>query len=320
MDKYALDANKIIQSLAWPLFIFILILFLAILFREQIKKLFPRITEIVFDPRNRNFKIAFGEKVKQAKAQANGIEENVAASGVMPAAEQKHEYANLMARDIVLEAWGALKQTIYNACSALQIPMTPATGIQVAADRLFDANAIDESFANLIMLLHNLGQDLANDTNHRPIEEDARVYKDLSDIMVDWMMLNILSPSQGKSAEAHPKPPRRATAVGGYYPQTKSGKPAATLMGIGGSVQDERYTINKELFKIGRNEDNDVCLKEDEYVSGSHAFLSFKDGNLFLSDQNSHNGTFLNEEQVGTPLMVRPGDQIRVGEAVFQVT
>jgi pSer/pThr/pTyr-binding forkhead associated (FHA) protein len=71
---------------------------------------------------------------------------------------------------------------------------------------------------------------------------------------------------------------------------------------------------------MGRNSNNDLCIPGDDSVSGNHAYLRYEKGGLFLFDQGSLNGTFLNDQRVtGTPLMVRHGDRIRLGGSVFEV-
>ncbi|MCP4340874.1 MAG: FHA domain-containing protein [Desulfobulbaceae bacterium] len=320
MKEILLKVQTIINPYVWLLFALVIIIFLVILFKEQIKKLFPRINEIVFESQNRKFKVAFNKVVKEVQAQAKDIKKDVETRGVMPEPEQYLETDNLTARDMVLEAWGALKQTIFNSCSALQIAMTPATRLNIAVDRLLKIKVINEDFANPVKQLHALGQEMANNTNLRPTIESALNYKILCDNLVDWMMLHILSPSHGKPVESEPKSSRRATVVGGYHPEPQRGEAAATLVSVDGSLAGKRYKITKDVFKIGRNEDNDICITEDDYVSGNHAFLSYQNGNLFLSDQNSHNGTYLNGKKVAGPLMVRQDDKIGVGNSVFQVT
>ncbi|OEU79542.1 MAG: hypothetical protein BA865_02585 [Desulfobacterales bacterium S5133MH4] len=113
----------------------------------------------------------------------------------------------------------------------------------------------------------------------------------------------------------------RSTVVGGYLLQPRPGHPVALLVGIGGPMQGQRFSIDKEHYRIGRNPDNDLCITGDDYVSGNHAYIRYEKGNLFLSDQGSRNGTLLNEKQVtGTALMVRQGNHIRIGKSVFQVS
>lgn len=323
MEHILLEVKKIFDPdvWVWILFAFVLIIILAIMFKEQIKKLFPRINEVVFESQNRKFKVAFNKIVNEVGDQAKVIKKDVETSGGITDTEPYNEAGNLSARDMVLEAWGALKQTIFNSCSALQIAMTPATRLNIAVDRLVGAKAFDETLAKSIKQLHALGEEMANNTNLRPTTESALHYKILSDNLVDWLMLYILSPSKEKKpAEAEHKALGRATVVGGNAPPPKPGQTPATLVSVDGTLSGKRYKITKDVLKIGRNEDNDVCIKEDEYVSDSHAFLSYQDGKLILSDKNSHNGTYLNGKKIEVPLMVRQKDKIRVGNSVFQIT
>ena len=85
-------------------------------------------------------------------------------------------------------------------------------------------------------------------------------------------------------------------------------------------MQGQRFPLEKESCRLGSDADNDLYIKGDDYVSGHHALLRYEKGSLFLWDQESRNGSFLNEKRVtGTPVVVRPGDHIRLGESVFLV-
>ncbi len=318
MDDIILSIKHGISPYAWLISAVVLIMFFVYLFRQQIKALIPKINEVVFKSENKEFRIGFDKIVQEAKAQAKDIEKDVSSSKISSPPEEKIEAGNLTARDIVLEAWSALKQTTYNSCSALHITMTPATQINAAVDRLVEANALEAHLATPIKQLHALGQELANNIKYWPTMESAYHYKSLSDTLVDWMMLHILTPSR-HSTENTQKPPRRATVVGTYSPEPSAAKAAATLLSVEGLLAGNRYKIAKTLFKIGRDNDNDLCVKDDEYISGKHALLSYRDGGLFLSDQNSRNGTFLNGKKIGVPVMVHQGDKIQVGGSVFQL-
>ena len=49
-----------------------------------------------------------------------------------------------------------------------------------------------------------------------------------------------------------------------------------------------------------------------------HARVVERDGQLFLEDLGSTNGTFLNGKQVAKTTRVRKGDQLQVGETVLR--
>jgi hypothetical protein len=64
---------------------------------------------------------------------------------------------------------------------------------------------------------------------------------------------------------------------------------------------------------IGRSRDADVELGDPE-VSRRHARLELVRGVVYVSDDGSRNGTFLNEKPLGgESIELRPGDDIDVG-------
>lgn len=112
----------------------------------------------------------------------------------------------------------------------------------------------------------------------------------------------------------------RWTKVGGYFPPPEPERPAAILVGVVGALQDQQFSVEKELFRIRASPENDLCLTDDEYVSGHHAYLCYEHGSLLLFDNHSRNGTFVNESRLGTsPTIITAGDRIRVGDSTFEV-
>lgn len=117
-----------------------------------------------------------------------------------------------------------------------------------------------------------------------------------------------------------PPPPGRRTKVGGYFPPPKPGRPAALLVGIGGSMNGKQFGMEKDLCRIGASPDNDVIIADDDYVSSHHAQLRYEQGGLLIADQGSRNGTFLNDSRLGDlPLTVNAGDRVRIGNATFEI-
>jgi hypothetical protein len=126
-------------------------------------------------------------------------------------------------------------------------------------------------------------------------------------------------PSQPALSEEKVRKERR-TKVGGYFPSPEPERPAAILVGVVGALQDQQFSVEKELFRIGASPENDLCLTDDEYVSGHHAYLCYEHGSLLLFDNHSRNGTFVNESRLGTsPIIITAGDRIRVGDSIFEV-
>jgi len=58
-----------------------------------------------------------------------------------------------------------------------------------------------------------------------------------------------------------------------------------------GHVESDKWTIT-----IGRREENDICLRNDTFISRSHAKLHQLRASWWLEDCDSTNGTFVGNE------------------------
>jgi hypothetical protein len=68
---------------------------------------------------------------------------------------------------------------------------------------------------------------------------------------------------------------------------------------------------------IGRSDNNSISIA-DPYASGEHALLTWRNGQWWLEDRDSRNGTLLNDMPVDTPLIVSHGDVIGLGQMQFR--
>ena len=59
------------------------------------------------------------------------------------------------------------------------------------------------------------------------------------------------------------------------------------------SEGDGKKTPDKWTLTVGRRDDNDVCLRNDTFVSREHAKLHWMDSRWWLEDCESTNGTFI---------------------------
>ena len=84
---------------------------------------------------------------------------------------------------------------------------------------------------------------------------------------------------------------------------------AKGTLGGGGS----RFELIGSEISIGRDPASDVALA-DPAVSGVHAQLSDHEGELYVRDLGSRNGTYVNAILVSVPHALRDGDVIHVGE------
>jgi len=72
-----------------------------------------------------------------------------------------------------------------------------------------------------------------------------------------------------------------------------------------------KWLIDKEVIVIGREDDCDVVIPERR-VSRHHAEIRWRDGQYYLRDLRSKNGTYLNGREVIEPVPLQDGDEIQI--------
>jgi hypothetical protein len=111
----------------------------------------------------------------------------------------------------------------------------------------------------------------------------------------------------------------RKTVVGGALP-SQVGTGSLWLVGVGGAVQGRIIQVNKPVFTIGASSDNDLVITEDDYVSSKHAIIRCDHEHYYIVDQNSLNGTFVNDNRVlNTAFALEFGNKIRFGHSIFEL-
>jgi len=74
----------------------------------------------------------------------------------------------------------------------------------------------------------------------------------------------------------------------------------------------EKIVVDKRRVSIGRTGENDIVL-ENRGVSRKHAMIEFNESGAVIIDNESLNGTFLNDRRV-TEEILRDSDQITIGK------
>lgn len=72
-----------------------------------------------------------------------------------------------------------------------------------------------------------------------------------------------------------------------------SGVEDGTLLEFATAKGDGEALSDKWTLSIGRRDENDICLRNDTYVSRQHARLHLKNDDWWLEDLNSTNGSFI---------------------------
>lgn len=78
---------------------------------------------------------------------------------------------------------------------------------------------------------------------------------------------------------------------------------------------EEVYSLEEDVT-IGRSNKNTIVIK-DPYISKNHLSIAKDEGDYFLEDLNSANGTFINGDRIMDVVRLKNGDTIRIGQVDF---
>jgi len=91
------------------------------------------------------------------------------------------------------------------------------------------------------------------------------------------------------------------------------------FVGQGDEKGVSRNVEIKSPFRVGRSPDCELTLS-NRSVSGFHAKIVDEDGGLWLHDEASTNGTFVNGMRITDKILLKDGDTVQFAAVVFQVT
>jgi len=90
----------------------------------------------------------------------------------------------------------------------------------------------------------------------------------------------------------------------------------ACIIVIYGPELGKRVQLGTAPFEIGRSSKNDLFL-DQESISRHHARITFDGTQYWVADNNSTNGTYVNDEPVREQRL-RDGDQVRIGRSILK--
>ncbi len=120
-----------------------------------------------------------------------------------------------------------------------------------------------------------------------------------------WQVLRVVSHGLQRNAES-PHPP--ASTYGRLIVES-SGQ---TGLPVGKTFELSPVTT------LGRSLDCDIALN-DTFLSAEHARLLLQDGEWFVEDAGSTNGTFINGFEVRGETAIKAGDIIRIGRVELKL-
>ena len=72
------------------------------------------------------------------------------------------------------------------------------------------------------------------------------------------------------------------------------------------------------LTSMGRSPTNSIPIPND-YASGEHALVALRNGQWWLEDRQSRNGTAINGMPITQPVIITDGDIIGIGSVLFRM-
>jgi hypothetical protein len=130
--------------------------------------------------------------------------------------------------------------------------------------------------------------------------------------VVRVVVLELRSPAPAAapaSAPAKPSEPRRKERRAAGALRLRLLEPAGR--------KGEVWSIPDEVT-VGRGGGCGIVLADDTYVSTLHARLFQQNGEAFVEDLGSTNGTFVNGRRVTSSTRLKRGDQVQFGQTVAE--
>lgn len=111
---------------------------------------------------------------------------------------------------------------------------------------------------------------------------------------------------------------KKHTEFATMFPPPSATGPSAMLIGVEGPAQGMRVAVDRTEFWIGAESNNQCVIAADSILSGHHACIAYEGGSLRIFDNQSTNGTWVNNERLSdSARLLALGDRIRAGRSVF---
>ena len=111
------------------------------------------------------------------------------------------------------------------------------------------------------------------------------------------------SPRASRSGNANAAPPA---------PQRQ------TLVVVAGPLSGTTLPLSNSAIVVGRSPDSALVL-DDGYASARHARFYTQNGEWFVEDLNSTNGTWVGNERIYQPVLLQPGVPVTIGKTAMEL-
>jgi pSer/pThr/pTyr-binding forkhead associated (FHA) protein len=97
----------------------------------------------------------------------------------------------------------------------------------------------------------------------------------------------------------------------------KRGAPGSLVV-TQGALSGTTVRLADQPVTLGRSQESTIVL-DDDYVSGRHARFFPRDGQWFVEDVGSTNGTYIDRTKVTSATAVKIGMPVRIGKTVVEL-
>src|SRR5579875_2685958 len=113
-------------------------------------------------------------------------------------------------------------------------------------------------------------------------------------------------------------PSSEATLLAPAAQPAEAAPPVAWLRKLEGPGNE--LPVPAGVSRIGRRPTNELVVPGDAYVSGSHAEIRVENGEAWLTDVGSTNGTFVNGTRLmpNQPQLLENGDEVKIGQTSYR--
>ena len=134
-----------------------------------------------------------------------------------------------------------------------------------------------------------------------------------------WAEVSVPAPVDGSRRTRRGRAPAPAVVAPATPSRGRKARGSPTeLVAVEPAAQvGRRYPLGDEIT-VGRAAGCQVTV-DDTYVSQLHARVFTREGQLFVEDLGSTNGTYLNRVKVAGPMGMQKGDRLQVGNTVLEV-
>jgi pSer/pThr/pTyr-binding forkhead associated (FHA) protein len=126
-----------------------------------------------------------------------------------------------------------------------------------------------------------------------------------------WAEVN---PPKVLEAPAKPKREKGSRRVSG----SRKHGPLVLRLVAPAEVKGRSYPLTEEIT-VGRAAGCQVTI-DDTYASQLHARVFLREGQVYVEDLGSTNGTYLNRRKVTGPMQVQRGDKLQIGNTVLELS